>query len=81
MTDNLATDPGGKAARAVSLIPNLLTPKEAAARLKMSTSFLAKKRLDGTGPRYVRVGHAIRYPEPWLLEWIKGRQRFSTSVS
>jgi hypothetical protein len=49
--------------------------------LKMSTSFLAKKRLDGTGPRYVRVGHAIRYPEPWLLEWIKGRQRFSTSVS
>jgi hypothetical protein len=49
----------------------LLTPKETAERLKVSTSFLAKKRMDGTGPPFSRVGRSIRYFETGLAEWVK----------
>lgn len=37
------------------------SPKEAAAYLRTSPSTLAKRRLYGTGPRYCRIGRAIRY--------------------
>jgi predicted DNA-binding transcriptional regulator AlpA len=57
----------------------LLTPKEAAKLLKVSTSWLAKARMRGDGPPYIRVGRAIRYSEVALLQWMKSRQRLSTS--
>ena len=38
-----------------------LTPREAAAYLKSSTSTLAKRRSSGNLPRYHRIGIAIRY--------------------
>jgi predicted DNA-binding transcriptional regulator AlpA len=58
----------------------LLTPKEAATRLKVSTSWLAKARMRGEGPPYVKVGRrAIRYIEAVVIQWMKGRQRMSTS--
>jgi Helix-turn-helix domain len=57
----------------------LLTPKEAATRLKMSTSFLAKARMNGDGPPYILVGRSIRYSEAALISWIRSRQRSSTS--
>ena len=60
-------------------IPVYLSPKEAAKLLKCSTSFLAKKRLSGDGPPYHKLGHAIRYAEPSVLQWMKSRQRLSTS--
>jgi hypothetical protein len=40
---------------------------------------LAKKRLSGDGPPYHKLGRAIRYSEPTLLQWMKSRQRLSTS--
>jgi predicted DNA-binding transcriptional regulator AlpA len=57
----------------------LLTAKEAAVRLKVSVSWLAKARMRGDGPPYICVGRAIRYSEAALIQWMKSRQRLSTS--
>jgi hypothetical protein len=57
----------------------LLTPKETARRLKVSVSWLAKARMRGDGPPYIRIGRSIRYAEAALIQWMKGRQRMSTS--
>jgi excisionase family DNA binding protein len=58
---------------------NLLSPKEAAKLLKVSLSWLAKARMNGDGPPYIRVGRSIRYSDAALLQWLKSRQRLSTS--
>jgi len=60
-------------------LPLLLVPKEATARLKLSVSWLAKARMRGDGPPYIKAGKSIRYPEPGLVQWMKGRTRMSTS--
>jgi predicted DNA-binding transcriptional regulator AlpA len=57
----------------------LLTPGETAELLKLSLSWLAKRRLEGNGPAYIKVGRSVRYQEPALLRWMKSRQRLSTS--
>lgn len=57
----------------------LLTAKEAAKLLKVSLSWLAKARMRGDGPPYIPVGRSIRYSEVALLQWMKSRQRLSTS--
>jgi excisionase family DNA binding protein len=61
--------------------PELLTPKEAADYLRMSLSWLAKARMRGDGPPFVRVGRSIRYPEAALVQWMRAGQRLSTSES
>jgi predicted DNA-binding transcriptional regulator AlpA len=62
-----------------SNIDPLLHPKEAARILNVSVSWLAKARLSGTGPRYVKIGRSVRYPESAIREFIKSRMRGSTS--
>jgi predicted DNA-binding transcriptional regulator AlpA len=57
----------------------LLTPKQAARYLNLSVSWLAKRRLAGDGPPYVKLGGAVRYAEGSLQQWMKGQQRTSTS--
>ena len=58
----------------------LLTPKEAAKLLKVSLSWLAKARMRGDGPPYVKLtGRTVRYTDAALIQWMKGRQRMSTS--
>jgi predicted DNA-binding transcriptional regulator AlpA len=57
----------------------LLTAKEAAKFLKVSLSWLAKARMRGDGPAYLKVGRSIRYLETTLMQWMKSRQRLSTS--
>lgn len=57
----------------------LLTPKEAAILLKVSTSWLAKARMRGDGPAFIKIGRAVRYDEAVLRQWMKSRQRLSTS--
>ena len=56
-----------------------LTPKQAARILNLSVSWLAKRRLAGDGPPYVKLGGAVRYPEAALQQWMKSQQRTSTS--
>jgi excisionase family DNA binding protein len=57
----------------------LLTAKEAAHYLRVSKSWLAKKRMSGDGPAYIKVGRSVRYLESALIEWMKSRRRLSTS--
>lgn len=57
----------------------LLTPKQAARLLNLSVSWLAKRRLAGDGPPYVKLGGAVRYSESSLQQWMKAQQRVSTS--
>jgi predicted DNA-binding transcriptional regulator AlpA len=57
----------------------LLTPKDAAHFLRMSLSWLAKARMRGDGPTFIKVGRSIRYAETALIQWVKSRQRLSTS--
>jgi predicted DNA-binding transcriptional regulator AlpA len=44
-------------------IDRLFVPAEAAKLLSLSLSWLAKARLRGDGPRYVKIGRAVRYGE------------------
>jgi len=60
-------------------IDPLLYPKEVAKLLNVSTSWLSKSRLTGTGPRFVKIGWAVRYPESTVREFIRARMRTSTS--
>jgi predicted DNA-binding transcriptional regulator AlpA len=60
-------------------IDALLTANEVAKLLKVSTSWLAKARMTGEGPPYIRVGRSIRYSEAARQQWLKSRQRLSTS--
>lgn len=57
----------------------VLTPKETAVRLKVSESFLAKKRVTGGGPKFIKVGRVVRYPETAINEYLSAQLRTSTS--
>jgi predicted DNA-binding transcriptional regulator AlpA len=57
----------------------LRTPQEAAEFFGCSTSFLAKARMRGDGPPFIKIGRAIRYSEAALLQWMKAHQHLSTS--
>ena len=57
----------------------LLTVEEAAKLLRLSPSWLAKARMRGDGPAYVKLGRAIRYGEGALRRYMKSCSRLSTS--
>ena len=57
----------------------LLTAREAADFLRLSLSWLAKARMRGDGPPYVKLGRSVRYREGALVQWLKSRARLSTS--
>jgi predicted DNA-binding transcriptional regulator AlpA len=60
-------------------LDRLLMTKGTAELLRVSLSWLAKARLTGDGPRFVKIGRSVRYPESFLREYIKVRTRGSTS--
>jgi excisionase family DNA binding protein len=51
----------------------VLTPDELAAHLKMSKRTLAKWRTNGRGPRYIRLGHGVRYREQDVAAWLEAK--------
>ena len=57
----------------------LYPPKIAAQILDMSVSWLAKARLRGDGPRYVKIGRSVKYQGADLIEYLKSKKRHSTS--
>jgi hypothetical protein len=57
----------------------LLTPRETADRLRCSLSKLAKGRMRGDGPPFVKYGRSILYPEGTLVQWMKAHLRQSTN--
>ena len=59
----------------------LLTPKNVADALQVSTSWLAKARALGNGPPYIRLGRCVRYREASLIQWTKSQLQPWTSTS
>ena len=57
----------------------LLDTAAAAERLGVSPSFLAKARMQGTGPRYRKLGRAVRYAQADLDHWLMACSRTSTA--
>lgn len=51
----------------------------AAEHLACSKSYLEKLRLVGGGPRYLKIGHAVRYQIDDLDAWAQSRAYKSTS--
>jgi len=68
-----------KFARELNPGERLITTKDAASRLRLSTSWLAKARMQGDGPPFVKLGRAVRYNESALAKWIRSHTRSSTS--
>jgi predicted DNA-binding transcriptional regulator AlpA len=65
-------------------IDSLRHPAHVAKLLGVSHSWLAKSRLNGTGPRFIKVGRAVRYAmseafaavvAERLLDWINIRTK------
>ena len=52
---------------------------QAARLLGVSESFLNKARVRGDGPRFTRIGTAIRYTPEALRDYLRQNERLSTS--
>ena len=61
------------------VVPLWLTESETALRLSMSTKWLQKARLSGTGPRFAKFGSAVRYSVAGLEAYERACLRASTS--
>ena len=59
--------------------PEWMAPCPAAEYVDSSPSTLAKLRLRGGGPRFCRIGRAIRYRRSDLDDWLLSTSRRSTS--
>lgn len=57
----------------------LLTVKEAAESLGVSESFLNKKRIQGGGPKYIKIGARVLYQDDDLHDFRARCKRTSTS--
>jgi len=57
----------------------LLTAKEAARVMNVSLSWLAKQRMSGDGPEFIRLGRAVRYSRRALQIWLAKNTRLSPS--
>lgn len=61
-------------------ITRLLTDRDVAVLTGLARSTLAKLRVTGGGPPYVKIGAAVRYPDDSLTIWIAAqRRRISTA--
>ena len=57
----------------------LLDERQAAGRLCLAVRTLQKWRVTGGGPRFVKLGRSVRYRQSDLDQWVRERQRTSTS--
>lgn len=58
-----------------------LHEKRVATFLNVSLGFLRKCRADGTGPRFVKFGSAVRYPVTDLEEYVREASQSFTGQS
>ena len=56
-------------------ITQLLTDRDVAAVTGLARSTLAKLRLRGDGPRFVKIGAAVRYREDDVQAWLAAQPR------
>lgn len=57
----------------------MLRTDDAAKLIGLSPSTLAKLRLTGGGPRYIKLGRAVIYDPADLETWLTAHRRSSTS--
>lgn len=57
----------------------LVSAREIGERLGVSQSTLAKWRLTGAGPAFVKIGAKVAYDEDSIQQWLASRIRRSTS--
>ena len=57
----------------------LLTTEQAAWLLRISRKTLERMRVEGRGPRFVKLGRCVRYRQRDLLAWITTNTHQSTS--
>jgi len=60
-------------------VPEVMNTEEAARYLGMSTQWLEVSRVKGTGPRFCRLGRAIRYRREALDEWLIAHEVSNTA--
>jgi predicted DNA-binding transcriptional regulator AlpA len=60
-------------------IETLLTPIQAASILQVKPNTLAKWRVTGEGPAFIRIGRAVRYSAREIARFIESHTRRSTS--
>ena len=60
-------------------LPSVATPDETATFLRVGRSTLAKMRLSGKGPSYVKAGRSVTYRREDVETWLEGQRRRSTS--
>jgi hypothetical protein len=54
-------------------------PAQFSRTTSIPTSTLAKLRMRGGGPPFVKIGRAVRYPVRAGLDWMAEKMRYSTS--
>ena len=60
----------------------LLRPEEAGEYLRLTPGWLAKLRMTGDGPRWVKLGRKVRYERSALDDWIAvGRVRSTSETA
>ena len=57
---------------------NFLSLDQTVAKTGLSRSSLAKKRCDGSGPAFFKIGRTIKYATADVDAWILSRRRTST---
>ena len=56
----------------------LLTDGDLGREIGRSKNWLAKLRMTGDGPRFLKIGGAIRYRRSAIDEWLRSYERAST---
>ena len=41
--------------------------------LECKPATLTRMRRENRGPRYTKVGRLVRYPRPWVLDWLESQ--------
>jgi hypothetical protein len=60
-------------------MPTFLTPDEAAEALRTSVRTLERRRLDGSGPKFVKLGGRVLYRPEDIAAWADERTFASTA--
>ena len=60
-------------------LPQLLSQAEFCSYADKSEAWAERARIEGTGPRFVKIGRTVRYRLSDIQEWIDSNSRRSTS--
>ena len=74
--EHAQTRDGQQAARSRT---QLLTPKQAAQRYGWGVSTMAKWRIEGSGPAYLKVRRSVYYTPEDINAWLDSKRVTSTS--